>query len=100
MDCGKMYSSQVAVQLKCMEEGTKSKQEGGGGHSGQAHGHICPKCKLPQQGSSFAVDMHSFAGMVHNEDTTWNIDQIPSSLDVMSIFLHIILRDFLNYIIK
>jgi hypothetical protein len=36
--------------------------------------------------------VHSFAGMVHNEDTTWNNDQIPHSLEVMSIFLHLILR--------
>ena len=42
----------------------------------------------------------SFAGMVHNEDTTLNIVQIPSSFDVMSIFLDFILRDFLNYIRK
>ena len=38
--------------------------------------------------------VHSFAGIVHNEDTKWNIDQI------MSIFLGIILRDFLIYIIN
>ena len=44
--------------------------------------------------------MHSFAGMVHNEDTTKNIDQIPSSVAVMSIFLDFMLRDFLNYIEK
>ena len=61
--------------------------------SGPARGHICPKCKLPQQGSSFAGVMHSFAGMVHNEDTTWNIEQIPNSLDLMSIFLDSVLRD-------
>jgi hypothetical protein len=36
--------------------------------------------------------MHSFAGMVHNEDTTWNNDKIPHSLDVMSIFLDLILK--------
>jgi hypothetical protein len=28
---------------------------------------------------------------VHNEDTTWNIDQIPNSLDFTSIFLYSIL---------
>ena len=44
--------------------------------------------------------MHSFAGMVQNEDSNKNIAQIPSSLDVMSIFLDFILRDLLNYIIK
>ena len=37
--------------------------------------------------------MHSFAGMDHNEDTTWNIEQIPNSLDLMSIFLDSVLRD-------
>ena len=42
-------------------------------------------------GLGFAHIMHSFAGMVHNEDTTWNIDQIPHSLDLMSIFLDSIL---------
>ena len=36
--------------------------------------------------SSFVGFMHSFAGMVHNEDTTWSIDLIPSRLDEMSIF--------------
>jgi hypothetical protein len=35
--------------------------------------------------------------MFHNEDTTWNIDQIPGRIDVMSIFLDFIFRDFLNY---
>jgi hypothetical protein len=35
--------------------------------------------------------MHSFAGMVLNEDTTWDIDQIPHILDLMSIFLDSIL---------
>ena len=34
-------------------------------------------------GSRFVGIMHSFAGMVHNEDTTKNIDQIPSSVEVM-----------------
>ena len=62
-------------------------------HSGPAHGLICPKCELPWQGSSFAGVMHSFAGMVHHEDTTWNIEQIPNSLDFMSIFLDSVLRD-------
>ena len=47
---------------------------------------ICPNCKLPQYGSSFVVIVHSFAAMVHNEDTTWNVDQIPRCLDVISIF--------------
>ena len=56
--------------------------------------------KFIKKGSSFVGILHSFAGMVHNEDTTWNIVEIPSSLDVMSIFLDFILRDFLNYIIK
>jgi hypothetical protein len=27
--------------------------------------------------------MHSFIGIVHDEDTAWNIDQTPHSLDVM-----------------
>ena len=31
--------------------------------------------------------MHNFAGMFHNENTTWNIDQIQHSLDIMSILL-------------
>jgi hypothetical protein len=73
---------------------------GGGGHSGQTSGLIGPKCKLPQHGSSFAGIMHSFAGMVHNEDTTWNMDQIPHSLAVMIIFLDLILRDFRFHIIS
>jgi hypothetical protein len=60
-------------------------------HSGPPRGLICPKCKLPHQGSSFAGIMRIFAGMVHNEDITWNIDQIPHSLDLMSIFLDSIL---------
>jgi hypothetical protein len=60
-------------------------------HSGPPRGLICPKCKLPHKGSSFAGIMHSFAGMVHNEDTTRNIDQIPHILDLMSIFLDLIL---------
>ena len=50
--------------------------------------------------SSFVGLMHSFAGKVYNEDTTWNIDQITRSLDVISILLDFILRDFLSYIIK
>jgi hypothetical protein len=45
------------------------------------------------ENSSFAGVMQSFAGMVHNEDTTWNICQIPNSLDLISIFLYSILRD-------
>jgi hypothetical protein len=64
------------------------------GHSGQAHGRICPKCKLPQQGSSFAGIMHSFAGIVHNEDTTLNNNQVLHIWDVMSIFLDLILEFF------
>ena len=44
--------------------------------------------------------MNSFAGMVHNEDTTENIEQIPISLYVVSIFLDLVLRDFLFYIIN
>jgi hypothetical protein len=61
---------------------------------GPAHGHICPKCKLPKQGSSFAGVLHSFAGMVQNVDTTWNNIQITHWLDVTSIFLDLNLRDF------
>ena len=38
------------------------------------------------------VIMHSFASVVHNEDTTWNIDQITHSLYEMSIFLDLLLR--------
>jgi hypothetical protein len=34
--------------------------------------------------------MHSFAGMVHNENTTRNNDKISHSLDVMSIYLDLI----------
>ena len=44
--------------------------------------------------------MHTFAGMVHIEDTTWNICQIPSSWDVMSILRLFCLRDFLYNIIE
>ena len=53
-----------------------------------------------KRASSFVGLMHSFTDMVHNEDTAWNIDQILCSQDLMSIFLDLILRDFLNYIIK
>ena len=38
--------------------------------------------------------------MVHNEDITKNIAQIQISVDVMSIFLDFILRDFHFYITK
>ena len=43
--------------------------------------------------------MPIFAGMLYITETSKNIDQIPYSFDVMSIFLGLILRDFLIYII-
>ena len=46
------------------------------------------------------VAAKNFAGMDHNEDTTNNIDQIHSSVDLMSIFLQLMLRDFLYYTAK
>ena len=45
-----------------------------------------------KQGILLVGLVHSFAGMVQNEDTTSNIVRIPSSLDVMSIFLNYIIR--------
>ena len=38
-------------------------------------------------GHQFFSLMHNFAGVVHNEDTTWIIKQIQHCLNVMSIFL-------------
>ena len=38
--------------------------------------------------------MYIFAGMVHNESTTLNIDQIANGLDVMSILLSLNLKAF------
>ena len=38
--------------------------------------------------------MLSFAAMVYTEDTTWNIVQIPSSLDVMKLIKNAHYADF------
>ena len=72
---------------------------GGGLHSGPPHGLNYKKVNFLNRTLVFVSLMHNFAGMVHNKDITWNFDQIQHSLDIMSIFLDLKLRDFLIYII-
>jgi hypothetical protein len=52
---------------------------------------VCPKCKIPQHGSNFAGNMHSFAGMVHNKDSTGNNDQNSTTQQDLQIFTNIYL---------
>ena len=56
-------------------------------HSLGQHGVLIPKLPTSLIGHQFCQPHALFAGMVHNEDTTCNIDQVPNSLDAICIFL-------------